>query len=67
MSHALVFALLLLASCSAANARETAIQSGMTSGMVACEAMLLDKSIPREPAAEAWCRVVVHGCPEAKP
>jgi hypothetical protein len=62
-----VVALVLATPACSAASKETAVQSGMTGGMVACEALLLDKSIPREPAAEEWCRVVVHGCREAGP
>lgn len=35
--------------------------------MLACEVMLADKTIPRTPEAEAFCRRVVDGCYEALP
>jgi hypothetical protein len=35
--------------------------------MLACEALLADPTIPREPAAEAFCKRVVEGCYEALP
>jgi hypothetical protein len=60
-ANVLFLPLLLLAACSPATT-ETAVESGMKSGMVACEVLLQDKSIERTPEAEAWCWTVVHGC-----
>lgn len=55
--------LVLLSACSPSTT-ETAVESGMKSGMIACEVLLQDPSIERTPEAEEWCRRVVHGCPK---
>lgn len=35
--------------------------------MLACEILLKDPTIPREPAAQEFCERVVNGCYEALP
>lgn len=64
MKHALVLALCMLAGCAS---KEEVIQSALNGGMLACDALLADKTIPRTPEAEAFCERVVNGCYEALP
>lgn len=61
MTRALVCALLLLAGCAS---KEAAIQSGLNGGVVACEVLLLDKTIETEPGAREWCARLLNGCRE---
>jgi hypothetical protein len=63
--HVLVCALLFAASACAS--KEQFVQTGIDGGMKACEVLLADKTIPREPDAQAFCERVVNGCYEALP
>lgn len=64
MSRALVLPLLLLAGCAS---KEQAIQNSLNGAMLACDVLLADKSIPREPEAQAFCERMQRGCVEAAP
>lgn len=56
----------LLAGCgaSAPPLKENGVQAGLQAGMTACDVLRADASIERTPAVDAWCRVLVEGCPK---
>lgn len=43
--------------------RERAIQTALDAGRAACLILLADRSIEREPGTDAYCAVVLNGCP----
>jgi hypothetical protein len=58
---ALVLVCLAVLSC---QSKEQAIQSALEGGMLACDVLLADPSIPRTPEAHAFCVTMTKGCPE---
>jgi hypothetical protein len=60
-------ALCLFAAACTPGSKEAAIQTGLNAGMEACDLLLADKSIPRDPEADAFCARMRNGCFEAMP
>lgn len=56
---ALVLLCLALGAC---QSKEQAVQSALEGGMLACDLLLADPTIPREPAAQAFCERMQRGC-----
>ncbi len=56
--------LVVLATGCASPTKEQAIQTGLTAGVVACDALLADPNVQAEPEAREWCARLVNGCRE---